>query len=178
MARYPGNGARYARHADSSPLHSTERRVTALLYLNDEEKLQGGNLRLYRKERSLLTPALYRGEDNEIEVKPIYPRLIVFPSECYHEVLPAFSSRCSLTCWFYTPVHDISSRIERGLALPAVPAEVAVQEAARAEQLKEQQEASIFVSICSYRDSECQHTVKDLFDKAAYPGRISLGICW
>ncbi len=37
---------------------------------------------------------------------------------------------------------------------------------------------SIFVNIASYRDPECQWTVKDLFEKAAHPERINVGICW
>jgi [Skp1-protein]-hydroxyproline N-acetylglucosaminyltransferase len=37
---------------------------------------------------------------------------------------------------------------------------------------------SIFVSIPSYRDSECQRTVKDLFDKADSPDSVFVGICW
>lgn len=36
----------------------------------------------------------------------------------------------------------------------------------------------IFVSIASYRDTECQWTVKDLFDKARHPERVFVGICW
>jgi [Skp1-protein]-hydroxyproline N-acetylglucosaminyltransferase len=40
------------------------------------------------------------------------------------------------------------------------------------------QEETIFVSIPSYRDPECQWTVKDLFAKAKYPNRIYVGICW
>ncbi len=36
----------------------------------------------------------------------------------------------------------------------------------------------IFISIASYRDPECQWTVKDLFEKAKYPERIFVGICW
>ncbi len=36
----------------------------------------------------------------------------------------------------------------------------------------------IFVAIASYRDPECQHTVRDLFAKAKHPERISVGICW
>lgn len=36
----------------------------------------------------------------------------------------------------------------------------------------------IFVSIASYRDTECQWTVKDLFDKARFPERVFVGICW
>jgi len=37
---------------------------------------------------------------------------------------------------------------------------------------------TIFVQIASYRDPECQWTVKDLFEKATYPDRIHVGICW
>lgn len=37
---------------------------------------------------------------------------------------------------------------------------------------------SIFVSIASWRDPECQHTVRDLFTKAAHPARVNVGICW
>lgn len=36
----------------------------------------------------------------------------------------------------------------------------------------------IFVQIPSYRDTECQWTVKDLYEKAFYPERIFTGICW
>jgi GT2 family glycosyltransferase len=36
----------------------------------------------------------------------------------------------------------------------------------------------IFVSIPSYRDPETQWTIKDLFEKAADPDAISVGICW
>jgi hypothetical protein len=36
----------------------------------------------------------------------------------------------------------------------------------------------IFVSIASYRDTECQWTVKDLFEKASKPERVFVGLCW
>lgn len=36
----------------------------------------------------------------------------------------------------------------------------------------------IFVQIASYRDKQCQYTVKDLFDKATHPDRVFVGICW
>ena len=36
----------------------------------------------------------------------------------------------------------------------------------------------IFVQIPSYRDPECQWTLKDLFEKAKYPDRVFVGICW
>jgi len=41
-----------------------------------------------------------------------------------------------------------------------------------------QQEPRIFVQIASYRDPDCQWTVKDLFEKAAHPERIFAGIAW
>lgn len=39
-------------------------------------------------------------------------------------------------------------------------------------------DARIFVNIASYRDTECQWTVRDLFDKAENPDRVFVGICW
>lgn len=38
-------------------------------------------------------------------------------------------------------------------------------------------DSTIFVLLASYRDPECQWTVNDLFDKAAHPERIFVGIC-
>ncbi|CAE7827708.1 gnt1 [Symbiodinium sp. CCMP2592] len=37
---------------------------------------------------------------------------------------------------------------------------------------------SIFVSIPSYRDPECQYTIRDLFSKALKPERVFIGVCW
>ncbi len=36
----------------------------------------------------------------------------------------------------------------------------------------------IFVVIVSYRDPECQWTIRDLFRKARHPERVSVGVCW
>ncbi len=41
----------------------------------------------------------------------------------------------------------------------------------------EKQHGTIFVSVASYRDSECPRTVADCFDKATYPGRVFVGVC-
>ncbi|EFC45396.1 predicted protein, partial [Naegleria gruberi] len=38
-------------------------------------------------------------------------------------------------------------------------------------------QSTIFISICSYRDSELQHTINDMFKKAYYPNRLRVGIC-
>lgn len=40
-----------------------------------------------------------------------------------------------------------------------------------------QKEDTIFVQIASYRDSELQHTLQDLFAKAKHPENIFVGIC-
>lgn len=37
---------------------------------------------------------------------------------------------------------------------------------------------TIFVSIPSYRDPECQYTIVDLFQKAKHPKRVRVGVCW
>jgi hypothetical protein len=39
------------------------------------------------------------------------------------------------------------------------------------------EDETIFVSVASYRDSQCAATVYDIFDKAACPFRISVGVC-
>jgi hypothetical protein len=39
-------------------------------------------------------------------------------------------------------------------------------------------EPKIFVNIASYRDTECQWTVRDLFEKAINPDKVFVGICW
>ena len=36
----------------------------------------------------------------------------------------------------------------------------------------------IFVLLASYRDSECEKTISELFHKASRPENISVGICW
>ena len=89
LAWYPGDGARYARHADAFPGQSN-RRVTAIYYLNpDWVPEHGGVLRLY--------PA-----SGPVDVAPRLDRLVVFLSErIEHEVLPAHASRLALTAWFY-----------------------------------------------------------------------------
>ncbi|MEO5364569.1 MAG: UDP-N-acetylglucosamine-transferase, partial [Magnetococcus sp. DMHC-8] len=38
--------------------------------------------------------------------------------------------------------------------------------------------ARIFVSVASYRDSECPWTLADLFAKAAHPDRVCAGVLW
>lgn len=93
VARYPGHGARYARHRDA-PREAVgpRRRVTAILYLNpDWSETAGGLLRLHLPE-------------GPVEVAPILDRLVVFLSEkVEHEVLATRAPRWAVTAWFYGP---------------------------------------------------------------------------
>ena len=36
----------------------------------------------------------------------------------------------------------------------------------------------IFVNIAAYRDRDCANTIRDLFDKARWPDRVFVGLCW
>jgi SM-20-related protein len=87
IACYPA-GAAYERHRDAFR-GSSERRVTAIWYLNlDWRPEHGGILRL---ERS-------------IDVEPVLDRLIVFLSEkIEHEVLVSHAPRWALTAWYHGP---------------------------------------------------------------------------
>ena len=41
-----------------------------------------------------------------------------------------------------------------------------------------QNNKSIFIAIASYRDSECQHTIRDLYLRAKFPDRLFVGVVW
>jgi SM-20-related protein len=93
VARYPGGGARYARHRDVfREAVGPQRRVTAILYLNpDWTELAGGMLRLHLPSGPL-------------DVAPLLDRLVVFRSEIVeHEVLPTHAPRWAVTAWYPGP---------------------------------------------------------------------------
>jgi glycosyltransferase involved in cell wall biosynthesis len=48
----------------------------------------------------------------------------------------------------------------------------------RAEELAPWRRDNIFVIIPSYRDRECQWTIRDLFSKARHPDRVTVGVVW
>lgn len=92
VARYPGEGAAYARHRDafsSSTAGPSNRRVTAIYYANPGWRPEDeGVLQLH-------------GDDGLLDVEPILDRLLVFMSErVEHEVLPARAPRRAVTAWF------------------------------------------------------------------------------
>jgi Rps23 Pro-64 3,4-dihydroxylase Tpa1-like proline 4-hydroxylase len=98
IACYPGEGARYVRHLDSTP-GGPDRRLTCLFYLNkDWKKEHGGCLRLF-----LPREAVVEGNDEEeLDIEPLMNRLIVFQSRTVpHEVMASFADRMAITMWFY-----------------------------------------------------------------------------
>lgn len=114
LTRYPGAGARYARHRDSMPEHGEvgqRRRITAVYYLNsDWEPSHGGCFRAYFPEglgREVEGAKPCGGEsalDREwsLDVEPRLDRLVLFASEFLeHEVLPAQMDRHACTMWLY-----------------------------------------------------------------------------
>lgn len=103
IACYPGKGARYVRHLDSSK-NGPDRRITCLFYLNKDWKTEnGGSLRIFLP-RSPETESLGNIVDNEVEidVEPLLNRVVMFQSRTIpHEVLPTHTDRMSITMWFY-----------------------------------------------------------------------------
>jgi len=100
-----------------------------------------------------------------VDVEPLFNRLVVFPSDYYHEVLPAHFKRKALTLWCYSK-KDLHAVLRPRFShlIPTTETEI--------------KSARIFVSICSYRDPECGPTVEDLFYKATFPDRLRVGINW
>ncbi len=63
----------------------------------------------------------------------------------------------------------------RGASSSAPPLDV---EASSSGSSQEEETATIFVSVASYRDSECQHTLQNLFKTAMRSERIFVGVVW
>ncbi|GMH32289.1 hypothetical protein BSKO_00123 [Bryopsis sp. KO-2023] len=162
LARYPGNGARYARHRDSSSSSPT-RVITAICYLNQnwDPQMHGGQLCLYHEESS--TP----GVDPCVLISPTAGRFVVFQSEMEHEVLPAFETRYALTVWFK----------RESLNIPA-PMSASKPHSDEVKNRSASTSGTIFVSIACYRDPECQWTIYELFKKAEFPDSVHVGVVW
>lgn len=85
FAKYAAGG-HYEKHLDASPVHSAERVISMVYYLNRQP--EGGELMLH----------LPSGEQ---KIAPIWNRLVLFRSDfVWHEVLPSKNDRRSLTGWF------------------------------------------------------------------------------
>lgn len=188
FAVFPGRGEGYVRHKDSfsqggkvgeegdSLSKRGNRVITCLFYLN--KSITGGNLRIYGRR---VGDGVDEGESWE-DIEPKFGKLVIFRSDFVeHEVLPCFSERLAFTLWAsasslswdgtMTKSKSIANPIS-GAASARNPVRVdGVRSLARCTD-------TIFVGIASYRDTECQHTIRDLFEQAQYPERVYIGIVW
>ncbi|EEY57977.1 uncharacterized protein PITG_00576 [Phytophthora infestans T30-4] len=178
FAVFPGDGARFVKHVDTYlNAHRNEqegvskdglvRLITCVYYLNDRwEPEHGGHLRVHLKDSKLL-PAYHW------DVPPNLDTLLVFRSlDVEHEVMPTYRERKAVTIWYYGKQSQAApaSRTETSSVPRPLPS-ITGSNSDHAEQ------ASVFVAIPSYRDSECRHTVDNLLAQATFPKRISIGIC-
>lgn len=81
-------GSFYKRHSDQFN-NDDRRRFSFVLYLNEEwKKEDGGELVIYTKETT--------------SISPFSARIVFFSSELEHEVKPSYAKRLSLTGWLKT----------------------------------------------------------------------------
>ena len=108
-ACYPGNGARYVKHVDNDENHALcrTRVLTALIYLNDWQKGDGGELALFQAD-----------DPNQLRrtVTPVQNRLLLFWSDrrTPHEVLPSEKLRYSVTVWLLDNTKKIQAWSVKG----------------------------------------------------------------
>lgn len=93
-AIYP-EGAFYKKHTDRF-LQQPHRIISLVLYLNENWKEEDqGQLIIYKEEEN-------------VKVNPIFNRLALFKSELWHEVLPCYTTRYSVTTWLKDQYNDIN----------------------------------------------------------------------
>ena len=90
LACYAPGSAGYSRHFDAFKGGASNRRLTAIYYLNPLwESDHGGRLGLFLP-------------GGQIDVDPLHDRLLIFlADEVEHAVLPVHAHRLALTAWFY-----------------------------------------------------------------------------
>ena len=98
LAVYPEGGF-YKKHLDcfagQNP-HKPQRKISCIVYLNQDWEIQdGGQLKLYLNETE------ESDKYKSILISPLAGRAVIFLSDTfYHEVMPTYKERISLTGWF------------------------------------------------------------------------------
>jgi hypothetical protein len=138
-------------------------------------------------------PDLVSADDTK-DLDPLFDRLVMFRSDVNpHEVLPTFGfgeegeGRYAITMWWYCKEEEAVVAAQPPLNLPEVktdagtnadPTALPIQHDPSAPSGSAEELPSIFVSIPAFRDDECKYTIQDLYLKAAFPGRINVGVYW
>lgn len=91
IARFPGEGTHYKRHADNlfndDGSWNNWRIFTVILYCNDAwQPSHGGCLRMYDGHE-------------QTDIEPLAGRIVIFMSALQHEVLPTWHERFAITLW-------------------------------------------------------------------------------
>lgn len=98
LAVYPEGGF-YKKHLDcfaSQNPHKPQRKISCIVYLNQDWDMQdGGQLKLYLNETD------ESDKYKSLLISPLAGRAVIFLSDTfYHEVMPTYKERVSLTGWF------------------------------------------------------------------------------
>jgi len=98
LAVYPEGGF-YKKHLDCFASHNPQkpqRKISCIVYLNQGWHMQdGGQLKLYLNETD------ESDKYKSILISPLAGRAVIFLSDTfYHEVMPTYKERISLTGWF------------------------------------------------------------------------------
>jgi [Skp1-protein]-hydroxyproline N-acetylglucosaminyltransferase len=191
LAEYPGNGVSgYIRHCDrggamcrdnaevaqNRKSKKAERMISVIYYLTPNDwnhDRDGGCLRLFIDDK-----------DQYYDVVPCRNRMVVFRSDSVeHQVMPSFRRpRRAITIWLYGTLkgQDENQRMERSTLEAfhdintgsAGPPPLCVS----SPEVSHQDQASIFVSIAAYRDSETGPTIRHLMATARHPDRVFVGL--
>ena len=92
---YPPGGSRYSIHVDNPDPAKSERKLTAILYLNPSwNASHGGELEIYDADTQ---------QEPRTRIEPHEGRLLLFWSDkrVPHAVLPSYSNRYAVTIWLY-----------------------------------------------------------------------------
>eukprot|EP00606_Chrysophyceae_sp_TOSAG23-5_P000319 GSChrysophyteH2.ASY1.ANO1.838.1 assembled CDS len=183
LSCYEGTGTHYTRHKDAFPAEAAEkaagkaagaekggRLLTWLYYVNLQPK--GGQLRKDIGEKDT-------GEQHT-DIEALSGRAIAFRSDLVEHrcVMHVYNRRYALTFWAKGSLpaptivlRQIPPRLPLPLPLP-------LSSFCSSSSSDNKSKNSIFVSIAAYRDSELQHTVRDLYAQAVSPETVFVGIVW
>ncbi|GHF18780.1 hypothetical protein GCM10017044_11650 [Kordiimonas sediminis] len=177
-----GVSQEYKAHFDSYDL-STERGrhyckrggqrlVTALVYLNDIEEGGATGFPTLKAEVTAKKGRLALFHNCKSGTTKIHP-------DSLHAGTPVIKGeKWAFNLWFHArPMAEIQDFSEE-LIKTTGKGKAVIREkgSAKAQKKTPTSDKTIFIQIAAYRDPECQHSIHDLFDKAAFPDRLRVTV--